>query len=150
MESTPSDETAAWCALLRAPGVGCQTLNPLLAAGQSACDLLARPPAGVPPALRDYLRAPDWQRAEQDMRWLEQPRCHLLRISDPAYPRRLLELPNPPSALFLHGDPRGSLLDLFLSRSLTYQLKIAFCFGDAGDRRQRFGAGCLELVLGDG
>ena len=31
MDSTPSDEATAWCLLLRAPGIGCQTLNPLLA-----------------------------------------------------------------------------------------------------------------------
>jgi DNA processing protein len=105
MDSTPSDEAAAWCALLRAPGVGCQTLNPLLAAGASASQLTERPPADLPGVLRDYLRSPDWRGAEADMRWLEQPRNFLLCISDPAYPALLHRLPNPPSALFLHGDP---------------------------------------------
>lgn len=114
MDSTPNaplnDETAAWCALLRAPGIGCQTLNPLLADGTAARSLLDRPPRGLPVALADYLRQPDWRGVEQDMRWLEQPRNHLLRITDPAYPERLRELANPPTALFLHGDP--DLLDL--------------------------------------
>jgi DNA processing protein len=105
MDSTPSDEAAAWCALLRAPEVGCQTLNPLLAASTSARQLLEDPPPTAPAILRDYLRAPDWVGVEADMRWLDQPHNQLLRITEPNYPARLRELANPPSALFLHGDP---------------------------------------------
>ena len=110
MDSTPTDEAAAWCLLLRAPGVGCQTLNPLFAGGTTALDLIEHPPPGLPPQLRDYLRAPDHAGADADMQWLEQPRNHLLTITDPAYPRRLRETASPPSVLFLHGDP--DLLDL--------------------------------------
>jgi DNA processing protein len=105
MESTPSDETAAWCALLRAPGVGCQTLNPLFATHGEVRQLVQQPPAELPPVLRDYLRAPDWSGVEQDMRWLEQPRNTMLVITDPAYPALLRQLTNPPTVLFLHGDP---------------------------------------------
>lgn len=110
MDSTASDEAAAWCALVRAPGVGCQTLNPLFRRGIGARDLISHPPADIDPALRDYLRAPDWDGAEGDMRWLDQPRNYLMTITDPSYPARLHALPNPPSLLFLHGDPE--LLDL--------------------------------------
>ena len=53
MDSTPSDEAAAWCVLLRAPGVGCQTLNTLLVGGMPATQVLAQPPANLPVALRD-------------------------------------------------------------------------------------------------
>ncbi|MGB5198859.1 MAG: hypothetical protein WBR56_03040, partial [Sedimenticolaceae bacterium] len=60
MESTPSDKTAAWCALLRAPGVGSQTLNPLFETRGDVRQLIQQPPADLPPWLRDYLRAPDW------------------------------------------------------------------------------------------
>jgi len=105
MDSTPSDEATAWCLLLRAPGIGCQTLNPLLTAGAPARQIVDHPPTTAPPALRDYLRNPDWQGAERDMQWLEQPRNHLLRITDPDYPPLLRELASPPTALFLHGDP---------------------------------------------
>lgn len=110
MDSTPNDAAAAWCALLRAPGVGPQTLNRHLDRPESAQAVIERPPGDLPAALRDYLRTPDWHGAEADMRWLEQPRNHLLTIADPGYPARLRELPNPPTALFLHGDPE--LLDL--------------------------------------
>jgi DNA processing protein len=105
MESTPSDETAAWCALLRAPGVGSQTLNPLFETYGDLRQLVQQAPAELPPPLREYLRAPDWPGVEQDMHWLEQPRNALLAISDPAYPALLRQLTNPPTVLFLHGDP---------------------------------------------
>ena len=105
MDSTPSDEALAWCALLRAPGIGCQTLNPLISDTGSASTLIQHPPVGLPAALRDYLNQPDWKGAEQDMRWLEQPQNHLLKITDQDYPSRLLEIANPPSMLFIHGDP---------------------------------------------
>ena len=59
MDST-TDDIAAWLALLRAPGVGSQTINRLLAAGRSPRQLLEHPPADLPTTLRDYLHAPDW------------------------------------------------------------------------------------------
>ncbi len=105
MESTPNDEAAAWCALLRAPNIGCQTLNPLVERAGSARALLDRPPGGLTTRLYDYLRTPDWEGAEQDMRWLAQPDNHLLTLTDPNYPPRLRAIPNPPTALFLRGDP---------------------------------------------
>jgi DNA processing protein len=106
MDSTLSDdETAAWCALLRAPGIGCQTLNPLLDEGRTARELIDGPPPGIPAPLRDYLRSPDWQGVDLDLQWLAQPDNHLLRFTDPAYPARLRALSNPPTTLFLHGDP---------------------------------------------
>lgn len=110
MDSATHDHIAAWLALLRAPGVGCQTLNPLLADGRTPRELIEQPPAALPATLRDYLRKPDWRGVEQDLRWLEEPGNRLLRIDQAAYPARLRSLPNPPSALFLHGDP--ALLDL--------------------------------------
>jgi DNA processing protein len=110
MESTPTDDNAAWCMLLRAPGVGCQTLNPLFENGRTATDILRTPPPGIPDRLRDYLRAPDRAGADADMHWLAQDNCFMVRITDPDYPWRLRELANPPSTLFLRGDP--DLLDL--------------------------------------
>lgn len=106
MDSTLSDdEAAAWCALLRAPGVGCRTLNPLLLDASSARGLIEQPPPGIPAALRDYLAAPDWHGVEQDMQWLARPGNQLLRLTDTAYPASLREQADPPTLLFLHGDP---------------------------------------------
>ena len=110
MVSTPTEDNAAWCTLLRAPGVGCQTLNPLFRDGRSAADVVRDPPPGTPAGLRDYLREPDHEGVEADMDWLAQDACFMVRITDPDYPARLRELANPPSVLFLRGDP--DLLDL--------------------------------------
>lgn len=105
MDSTDDNETAAWLALLRAPGVGCQTINPLIAAGRSPRDLLTHPPDGLLRAAPAYFDAPDWAAVEQDLEWLKDPSNSLLTIDQPAYPPRLRELADPPSGLFLHGDP---------------------------------------------
>jgi DNA processing protein len=110
MDSTDTDDTAAWLALLRAPGVGCQTLSPLIAAGRSPRDLLTNPPDGLYRAAPGYFDAPDWAAVEQDLEWLDEPSNRLLTIDQPAYPPRLRELADPPSGLFLHGDPE--LLEL--------------------------------------
>jgi DNA processing protein len=104
MDSTPTDEAAACCALLRAPGVGGATLDPLLRE-HAATDILAGRVPGLRGELRDYLEHPDEAGVAADMRWLEQPDCHLLRRNDPDYPRLLAELPSPPPVLFLRGDP---------------------------------------------
>jgi DNA processing protein len=105
MDSTPTDELAAWCLLARAPGIGCRTLNDLAATGRTAVDLVARPPQSLPAQARAWLADPDRAGVDADMRWLEQPNHHLLRITDPAYPPLLHETPDPPALLFLHGDP---------------------------------------------
>lgn len=105
MDSTPTDELAAWCLLSRAPGIGCRTLNDLAASGSRAVDLVARPPPGLPARARAWLADPDRAGVEADMRWLEQPHRYLLRVTDPAYPPLLREIPDPPPLLFLHGDP---------------------------------------------
>lgn len=110
MDSTAGEDTAAWLALLRAPGVGCQTINAYLAAGLAPRELIEHPDRAGEPALQRYLREPDWRGVEQDLRWLEGAGNRLLRIDAADYPARLRELANPPSALFMHGDP--SLLEL--------------------------------------
>lgn len=105
MDSRELDDLRlAWCALLRAPGVGCRTLNPLLALVADPRELIQRPPAMTPDRLRSYLKAPDWAAAERDLAWLHQPGNDLLTLDAADYPRLLRELPNAPSALFLHGD----------------------------------------------
>jgi len=106
MDSTDSDDnTAAWFALLRAPGVGCRKINPLIAAGHSPRDLLADPPDAFGEAGRAYCAAPDWSAVDKDLAWLDAPSNSLLTIDQPDYPQRLRELSDPPSALYLHGDP---------------------------------------------
>lgn len=100
-----TDDLRSWLALLRMPGIGPQTLRPLLTEPQSAYKLLHNPPAGLPDRLRQRLQQPDWEAVDQDVQWLAQPHNHLLPITDPRYPTQLKSISDPPTALFVHGNP---------------------------------------------
>ena len=100
-----TEDLRSWFALLRLPGIGPVSLLPLLAEGQDVRELLNNPPPGIPERLRQLLKHPDWQAADQDMNWLAQPDNHLLPVTDPRYPAQLKTIPDPPTALFVHGDP---------------------------------------------
>ncbi|VAX06257.1 Rossmann fold nucleotide-binding protein Smf possibly involved in DNA uptake [hydrothermal vent metagenome] len=45
------------------------------------------------------------QQAGEEAYWLALPNNHLITIHDPGYPSLLKEIADPPSALFVHGDP---------------------------------------------
>ena len=106
MESTDDhEERLALLTLLRAPGIGNRTLAPLLAACGSARELARRPPTQAPDGLRTYLAAPDEAGVARDLEWLEGPDRTLLTPGSPAYPPMLGRIPDPPCALFVHGDP---------------------------------------------
>lgn len=51
------------------------------------------------------LRAPDEAAITRVLRWLEDPRHHLVGWQDPDYPPLLRRSPSPPLALFVAGDP---------------------------------------------
>ena len=99
------DDTRSWLALLRLPGIGPRTLQPLLSDDKSARKLLNDPPAGLPSRLNQRLHQPDWNAVDQDEQWLSQPDNHLLPIVDPRYPVQLKTIADPPAALFVHGNP---------------------------------------------
>ena len=66
-------------------------------------DVLAAAGAGT--GLIEYLNAPDWRGVEHDLRWLRQAGNVLIGFDSPDYPVLLREIPDPPLALFLQGDP---------------------------------------------
>jgi DNA processing protein len=51
-------------------------------------------------------RNADLDEFKPDLNWLEQDHRHLVAWHDPLYPRLLREIPNPPLALYLMGDPQ--------------------------------------------
>lgn len=94
---------------MRAPGIGPARSARLLEHFGSAAAALAADRAewaqlAMPAAALDYLRAPNWQRVEQDLAWLERPGNHLLSLDDPRYPPLLRQIPQAPAALFVHGE----------------------------------------------
>ncbi|MGA9396600.1 MAG: DNA-processing protein DprA [Azonexus sp.] len=100
---------AAWLRLTLTPGIGGETQRKLLAA------------FGLPEAIfaagRLAVRGVIGERAEllfdfdpaeavnRSIAWAEQPGQHILTLADSAYPQALLEIPDPPSLLYVRGNP---------------------------------------------
>ncbi|MGH8245138.1 MAG: DNA-processing protein DprA, partial [Gammaproteobacteria bacterium] len=61
--------------------------------------------AGVTESALKYYRTPDWAGVEEDLLWLEQPGNSLVTIRDERYPGLLSQIPDPPIALCVRGEP---------------------------------------------
>lgn len=106
-------ERTAALASLRVPGIGPITFERLVEHFGSCAQVLAAGDAawmdaGLPANLRAQLRRPNWPLVESDLRWLEMPQHHLLRLGETAYPQRLAILPGAPPLLFVKGDLKCS------------------------------------------
>lgn len=60
---------------------------------------------GLSEAAAEAIANPDERKVEADLRWLSEPRRHLLCWDDDVYPALLRRISNPPAALFVEGDP---------------------------------------------
>ena len=104
-----TDPLAPWLRLVLTPGVGPGQQRQLLAAfglpeaiyaaGHSAITSVI---GGA--AARTLLEHDATQAVETALEWLSQPGNHLLTLGDEAYPAALLEIPDPPVALYVKGD----------------------------------------------
>ncbi|WP_314912084.1 DNA-processing protein DprA, partial [Cardiobacterium hominis] len=103
----------AWCALLRAPGVGSKTYHTLLEAFGSPEAFFHAPIADIrkrlPNLSADKIVA--WQAmlddpaVNADLDWLQQgDGRHIIPLHHPAYPPLLRETDDAPPLLFVHGD----------------------------------------------
>ena len=95
---------------MRAPEIGGARLIELVERFGSAERLVGAPRvelrrAGLDEAAVAGLKSPDAALLESDLRWLEAPQHHLLAWGDPRYPPLLSDIPGPPAALFVAGDP---------------------------------------------
>ena len=122
-------EYSAWLRLTLVPGVSAATQRALLAAfgppeqvldtartnlisvaGQAAADRL--------------LAGPDANLLETTLAWLSEPGHHLVTLADTNYPAALLEIPDPPSVLYVVGDATvfdQPMLSMVGARSATPQ-----------------------------
>src|SRR5581483_3118114 len=101
----PHDETTAWLALLRAPGLGAVGVRELVAKHGGAASAIAAADARIPDAARTWLAAPDGAAIERDLAWLEAPDHHLVTALSEDFPLLLRGIPAAPAALFVVGDP---------------------------------------------
>ena len=103
----------AWLALIRAPGLGPNTLSTLLAASadDDPTNLVGRPVQrlkawGAGDHTARALSSPDPQLIDHDRQWLAAGADrHLITPDDPRLPTVLRGIPDPPIALFALGDP---------------------------------------------
>ncbi len=104
------DDVHYWLALHRAPGIGNRRCLKLLSEFESPATIFEAGAdhlrsIGLPPESIDYLVNPDWGAVDDDLDWLAQPGNSIVTCRDPHYPVLLKEISDPPSLLFIHGDP---------------------------------------------
>jgi DNA processing protein len=119
---------AAWLRLTLTPGVGGESQRKLLAAFGlpeavfAACPLAVR---GVIGSRAEPLFAHDHgDLIERTLAWAAQPGNAIVTLADPDYPPALLEIADPPSLLYLRGNPahlRRRGLAIVGSRNATPQ-----------------------------
>lgn len=94
----------AWLRLLRSRRVGISTFFRLMAQHDSACEALeALPEMAREAGERDYAPCP-LPVVEQEIDWAERFGARMLCFGEPAYPRRLMDIPDPPPVLWALGD----------------------------------------------
>ena len=98
-----------WLILHHAPGVGAGALRRLVEHFGNASDILRSSDAVLQSSgmLREtiaYIRRPDRQRVDRALGWLAMPRNRVITYRDPAYPPLLLQIPDPPPLLYIHGN----------------------------------------------
>ncbi len=103
-------ELAAWLELSFIPGLGGQGQRKLLAALGLPTHVLAAGRATLTRHVGETLAGRIAERRVQAavdaaLAWAEQPGHHILTLADAAYPQQLLEIPDPPTLLYVRGDP---------------------------------------------
>lgn len=86
--------------------MGPVTFSKIIAQVDSLAAIFDKPSSlqGVSDNIKQQLATPDWLKVEQDLKWLEQPGCHILLLDDPQYPALLRDIHDPPPLLYLQGD----------------------------------------------
>ena len=138
------DDITDWLILYHAPGVGAITFLRLIGQFGDAREILRAPNAqlhasGLSPEAVAYLRQPDRKQIDGDLAWLDQPGNRLITCRNTAYPPLLLQIPDSPPLLYVHGNVEilSSLqLSMVGSRNPTV----------SGRRTASEFAGCLALA----
>ncbi|MBK4737175.1 DNA-processing protein DprA [Noviherbaspirillum pedocola] len=107
-----ADTLATWLRLARCPDVGTITALRLLQTFGSAEAIFSAAPATLTelggPQIAQALLAPPGKELleliDRTRAWLAQPENHLLTLADEAYPKQLLEIPDPPLLLYAKGS----------------------------------------------
>jgi DNA processing protein len=106
-----SGDLAAWIELSLVPGLGGSRFRSLLSAfglpsqvlRATRSQLLRVVPETLATSILERSRGPEVDKA---IRWAEIPGHTVLTLADIAYPRQLLETPDPPALLYVAGDAK--------------------------------------------
>ena len=116
-----------WLNLSLVRGLGSAFFLRLLKAYDSPGAVLRTPveqlsrhiPAAVAHTIHQNDRQPS---INQALRWCKQPHCHIVTLADESYPKKLLEITDPPPLLYLRGNLSllsGRLIAIVGSRSAS-------------------------------
>jgi len=108
------DDPSAWLRLTLVPGITPASQQALLRAFGTPEEVLASPSSQVAAVADDDVArrlaaGPDSALLEATLRWLQPEGHHLLAMGEAAYPRLLLEIPDPPTVIYAIG--RAELLN---------------------------------------
>jgi DNA processing protein len=141
----------AWLSLSLTPGLSATALRRLLGAFGLPENILGAGVAALEPITgKDVAKAlisgSSSARVERALEWAARPGCHIVTLADLAYPRLLLEIPDPPPLLYAHGNldllARPSLAIVGSRNGTAQGLRNAEAFAKA------FSAGGLTVVSG--
>ncbi|WP_374325595.1 DNA-processing protein DprA [Azonexus sp.] len=119
---------AAWLRLTLVPGIGGETQRKLLAAFGLPTAIFAASPSSLRSVIGNkadlLLDFPLSDAVERHLDWAGQANQHILTLADAGYPRQLLNIADPPTLLFVRGDPsllQRPALGIVGSRNATPQ-----------------------------
>lgn len=108
-----SSDLAAWLKLTLAPGIGGETQRKLLQAFGLPTEIFAAGHTALRAVIgskaETLLAHSDTSRIDEALAWIEKPGHFIVTLADSAYPRTLLDTPDPPTVLYGRGNP--ALLD---------------------------------------
>ncbi|HLW04855.1 MAG TPA: DNA-processing protein DprA [Azoarcus sp.] len=125
--ATPTQDFEAWLRLTLVPGVGPTAQRALLSALGPPDHVLGASRTTLASLLGGkhadlLLKGPDPALLDKTLTWLEAPHHHLVTLADTDYPAPLLEIPDPPTLLYLIGQPAAlgrRMLAIVGARSAT-------------------------------
>ncbi len=99
----------SWLALTHTPKLGPVRIHSLLEIFDTPADVLNAgrsgwKQAGLSEKMIEYLSAPDWDKVDADLKWLDQENASILTLDDDRYPPLLKNIPDAPPVLYILGQ----------------------------------------------
>ena len=98
-----------WLALTHIPNCGPVRIHSLLEIFDNPFSLFeaghtAWKDAGLSEKIIQHLSAPDWEKVDTDLKWVEQENASIITLDDDSYPQLLKAIPDAPPLLYIMGQ----------------------------------------------